>query len=502
VKREVALVVAVATAAAAVVGLAAGIGACDDGADDDALCVPAAAGAVDFAGVMGLAGQLPIGTSPEAVARRAEAFGLLAGAGLTTLRQDFLWAALEPAPGVFEFDDYDALVDDALAHGVRVTGLLVYGNTWASPGAPDYLRPPDDLADYAAYAGVTAAHFAGRVDDWEVWNEPNVYFFWMSTPGGDPPRYGEMLKAASTAIRAADPGATVILGGTLWHAQPFVALGSVEFLEALFDAHPDLADYFDAAAVHPYELYPPAFGPEASDVGEVPVPEQLARVRAVLDLNGAGARPLQVTEIGWPTWGNVSEPLQARWLVRAAILAAAAGALRFQVFTLYDAPPGSGRVPPEEHFGLVSYDVTPLDGILPTAKAAYSGLAVLSATLAGTVPVCANVAMLGEGSDDGAAGDAGAGAGGVGGGAAATGPVHAVRFERPDGTRRVTAVWHEEDPDQPVGEPFPRRALRALAGAVEARLVSFDGAQSVLDAAAPAHVLVPSPEPVYIVEWR
>jgi len=77
----------------------------------------------------------------------------------------------------------------------------------------------------------------------------------------------------------------------------------VWWIDALYQAVPDLNNYFDGVAVHPYgtnltDLSVPTAG-QAYDGWE-----QIRRVEAIHQEfagHGAGNKPLWITEIGWPT---------------------------------------------------------------------------------------------------------------------------------------------------------------------------------------------------------
>lgn len=296
---------------------------------------------------LGIANQLAFD------ARRAGQLDRLDALGVHLVRRDFLWQDLEPAAGRFDFAAEDAAVDDSVARGLHTIGILAYDAPWAAPDG-DPATPPDP-ARFAAFAEATARHFAGRVDAWEIWNEPNVgYRFWK--PREDGAAYARLLAAASAAVKRGNPRATVLLGGLFYHYEGIVT-DAATFLEDAFTADPRLGRWFDVLALHPYPHYPPQAPPEADDGREQPVALMLARMRALLDYYGA-PRPIWVTEYGWPVYGAVDEAAQARYLVRGAVEALAAGAERACVYTLDDGP-NPTMFPPEDAFGLYRYDGTP-----------------------------------------------------------------------------------------------------------------------------------------------
>ncbi|HEX6117023.1 MAG TPA: hypothetical protein VFY99_07970, partial [Solirubrobacterales bacterium] len=124
------------------------------------------------------------------------------------------------------------------------------------------------------------------IDAWQISNEPNSRMFWKPAPS--PPEYADLLRMSSEAIKAADPGAAVVLAGMF--GTPQSGIHAWDFLEDVY-AVPGAAASFDAYALHPYA--PNLRGLEA----------QVELVRKVVRANGDKRIPLLVTEIGWPTAG-------------------------------------------------------------------------------------------------------------------------------------------------------------------------------------------------------
>lgn len=292
---------------------------------------------------IGVAGPLPM--TPATLDR-------LQASGATFVRSDFLWEVLEPQQGAFDFAKTDAAVDAIRARGLGVVGILAYNVAWATPTGDDHAPPDPDR--YAAFVEATARHFAGRVAAWEIWNEENLGFrFWKPTE--DAPGYAAVLERAYAAVKRGDSHAQVILGGL--NAQGLSSTGE-DFLADAYFAVPNLGQSFDALGFHPYPRYPPQAAPEADASGDPSLPRKLARMQAELGYFGDGSRPIWVTELGWPVYGTVDEGAQARFTVRSAVLALAAGADRIAFYTLDDGPNPSA-FPPEDAFGLYRSDGTP-----------------------------------------------------------------------------------------------------------------------------------------------
>lgn len=129
----------------------------------------------------------------------------------------------------------------------------------------------DRFADFAALMAALAERYSKppyNLHDWEMGNEPDVdpafvpadavWGCWgnRNDPyyGGE--HYGNMLKAVTPAIRAADPHATIWLGGLLLntYASTTPGHGNPErFLEGVLRA--GAAPYFDIVPYHAHSVY-------------------------------------------------------------------------------------------------------------------------------------------------------------------------------------------------------------------------------------------------------
>ncbi len=139
--------------------------------------------------------------------------------------------ALDPPEGFVAEDPDDfhyqwRRIDDAV-NRVRFAGMKVMltvtgpGPLWTSrsPSAGNFRSKPDAVK-FAAFATAVAKRYGDRVDRYILWNEPNLSQ-WLQpqascakgrcTPVA-PHLYRDIVRAAYPAIRAADPGAQVIVG--------------------------------------------------------------------------------------------------------------------------------------------------------------------------------------------------------------------------------------------------------------------------------------------------
>ena len=129
-----------------------------------------------------------------------KAIALMKEAGVSWLRMDFSWEDIEPQKGKFNFDKYDHIVELVSKAGIKILGLLSYSASWAGES---WNSPPYKNEDFADYAAAVVGHFKGKVDYWEIWNEPDqkVYF----SPQDEMVRYTEILKASDVSAKKANP---------------------------------------------------------------------------------------------------------------------------------------------------------------------------------------------------------------------------------------------------------------------------------------------------------
>ena len=128
------------------------------------------------------------------------------------------WLNIEPAQGQWDFSRLDAFVAKAQAHGTKHILLTLGGTpTWAAkqvrPTDAAWLgagsaSPPKDWADWAEFVGKVAQRYKGRIDAYEIWNEPNSITYWSGTNA----QWAQLIGVASQAISKADPSASIAMG--------------------------------------------------------------------------------------------------------------------------------------------------------------------------------------------------------------------------------------------------------------------------------------------------
>jgi polysaccharide biosynthesis protein PslG len=273
--------------------------------------------------------------NPHDDERNAHYLDMMAASGCAWVRMSFPWAELEPTPDAVLRHRLWPLrnaVDQAKSRGLRVLVTISTAPEWALPDDPAMLAYPEPFGEMM---GTLAHELRGKVDAWQIWNEPNI----IAETNGliDPAGFFPLLKAAYPAIKAADPEALVVFPGLAPCSLmlPDLAMDNTWYLESLLRMNNgEAAGYFDVLAVHPYGA---ANEPDTYWPGNLSVlPEWVAapefyfrgaeRSRRVMVELGLEHKPIWFTEMGWPVgaynpvWGYgrwITNDLQRQYLVRA-----------------------------------------------------------------------------------------------------------------------------------------------------------------------------------------
>lgn len=243
--------------------------------------------------------------------------------GTHWVRMFATWPDLEPTPGTFStfWLAYYEETFRSLPAGTKVLLDVVNTPSWET-GSSNEHTPPASPQAYAAFVGALAQHFGTKVSAYEIWNEEDSSAWWAGGPNAT--AYTQLLKAAYPAIKAADPSATVVLGGLTGN--------DYEFLEGVYQAGGK--GYFDAVGVHTDtacdKLSPYEFLRGQNDRLVTDSFLAYREVHAVMLANG-DEKPIWMTELSWRTtnatcpegaWAGqtaegVSEEQQATYLQQA-----------------------------------------------------------------------------------------------------------------------------------------------------------------------------------------
>lgn len=352
-------------------------------------------------------------SGPTAAAGSGPIVGLIAGtaqwrgnAGMTRrmkqvisvsdtkwLREGFYWEQIEPKPGTFTFARYDQLVLLAASHHVRLLAELYMAPRWA---AKTPTSVPADPSAYAAYVAAVVARYGPggtfwaahpslasyAVQTFEIWNEA----YYSNGNGGryDPARYARLVKAAVTAGRAANPAAKFLMGAEM--EGEFVQSKGVRswvwWVDALYNAVPDLNNYFDGVSVHPYghditHRSPAIVGQPYYGYDQM---RRIELIRKQFVNHGATSKPFWATEVGWPTCKSGT----IRCVTPAGQVRSLNTLMRYArtrwksyvkaVFIFYYDDVGANSANPMNDYGLIYFNHRP-----KPALPAFQGFAKLSA---------------------------------------------------------------------------------------------------------------------------
>lgn len=239
-------------------------------------------------------------------------------AALPIVRDEVLWRSVESVKGQLSLPESARWIESAAESGIKCLVILSFGNPvydFAVPtqaeldagGFWDCTLPvrdgnPETTADdeyfdaYIRYVDFVTKAFAGKVEAYEIWNEPDIKGF--NTKDATAGDYTELLKTAYRIIKQNDPGVTV-LGGSIAYR--------TDFIDGMMKA--GAGEYMDGLSVHYY------LGKNAP---EKRARERLDGYRDVLVKYGYDKMPVWLTETGWAN-SNVDEQTQAQYIVRNAV---------------------------------------------------------------------------------------------------------------------------------------------------------------------------------------
>ena len=224
-------------------------------------------------------------------------FDRAAEAEIGWVRVDFVWAVVEPEPGVERWRVYDEIVAAARARDLRVLALIAYTPAWATDG-PELSGAPRHVSAWSDFCYRAASRYRNDITHWEVWNEPNLPGFWAGSRAAYIER---ILLPAARALHAANPDANV--GGPAlahytgkgrdWHAWLLDVLREAG-AELDFLTH-HVYDLEDSAGVLARIAGDTRFGDNPARWGEMAPSLREVLVQAGFD------RPVWLTETGWVT---------------------------------------------------------------------------------------------------------------------------------------------------------------------------------------------------------
>lgn len=134
---------------------------------------------------------------------------LITEAGFHWVRQPFAWRDAEPSAGAYNWADFDRLADAYRRRGLAVVAMLDRPPTWARLDSDQANSPPRLQSEFGDFVAAFASHFRGRIDHYQIWNEPNIYPNWgQHSP--DPAGYARLLAESHRRAAESNPSAVVL----------------------------------------------------------------------------------------------------------------------------------------------------------------------------------------------------------------------------------------------------------------------------------------------------
>ncbi|MFO0398734.1 MAG: glycosyl hydrolase [Sphingobacteriia bacterium] len=215
------------------------------------------------------------------------------------------WYQLEPTQDTWNWATLDARVSQAEAQGISITYVLGQTPTWATANPQDTISPychgcnhnPRVLADWEDYVRQLVRRYRGRIQAYELWNEPNYRLFYNQPADS----FITLVRAAVPIIRAEDPAARIVSPGIIANDWKWQNTDGPTWLRQYF-ARAEGRNC-DAVGIHLYTRE------------ERPLEQELLplidTVRHCLQELGMGSYPIWDTETGY---GNAETANQSKVL--------------------------------------------------------------------------------------------------------------------------------------------------------------------------------------------
>lgn len=274
------------------------------------------------------------------------------------------WSNLQPdGPDSWNPEGWFArnLISDNKNRGIEPVGVVLHTPDWAARDTgygpispPKNLDLPFDHPEnyWGQFLMRLAGEYAGLVDTWILWNEPDIYGQSYANWAGSVEEFARMQVVGYQAIKRANPRAKVVLTGTTyWWDLEYNRTLYLDRLLAQLVAAPGAAEqgaYFDAVAVHQY----------SSPLNSFAVPMIYKRVLQKYGLE----KPLWIVESNVVPHDDPVHPLhrgglrasqeeQANYVIQSVALARAAGVERYSIYKMLDESPEN-----DQYYGLVRND--------------------------------------------------------------------------------------------------------------------------------------------------
>ena len=144
-----------------------------------------------------------------------EDFPLIDELGVVWQRRTCRWSSLERVPGEWDFSDWDYYVEVSKNAGKKILAILAYDTSWVyeEKDAPRRISSRE-LPHFLNYVENVVRHFRGKIDAYEIWNEPNMMEWYGSNE-----EFITMTRAAIKTIRSVDPDVKILAGSKRFYSK-------------------------------------------------------------------------------------------------------------------------------------------------------------------------------------------------------------------------------------------------------------------------------------------
>lgn len=239
-------------------------------------------------------------------------YDALAELGVYRVRLQSGWMRTEKQEGTYDFEWLDEIVDELIKRKMKPWLCLCYGNPLYSPAAKTVFgavgAPPifseRERAAWDDYCTAVARHFDGRVDEFEVWNEPDGIWCWKHGINGA--EYGAFAVRTAKAVKKGQSNAKILAGSMCCRA-------NLGWLREAFEQ--GMGEHIHSFTYHDY------------CEKETRVPETAQVLRTIIDEYNPSIKLVQ-GETGCPSrhdghgaleYGNWTQEKQAKLLLRRVL---------------------------------------------------------------------------------------------------------------------------------------------------------------------------------------
>lgn len=251
------------------------------------------------------------------------------------------WGAVERTPGNYITQGADDLINVAHAAGKKVIWVLGFGNaiydgcngTNSSDhdsnkhNVENYVMPTGTtyLAGWENYVKFVANRYKGKIDVFEVWNEPWTYRF-NDGIKGTAGTYVELVRVTKAALASVGSDAKVMAGAVTNEYSFRWGLTTHDYFTAMLNA--GVTEYADIISVHLYtQKYADSENhkctyTQAQKTPEIAYRDWLNYYEGMLDAKGYTGQ-LWLTEAGWyegATSNAVTKEMQAAYTIRQKVI--------------------------------------------------------------------------------------------------------------------------------------------------------------------------------------